>query len=74
MIRLRDTIRPLIPLALTFLVVLTYDMFVSMVLSGIPRVVVTITLSIVTWYVIARLLWGESDGFVPAIRGRNGSP
>lgn len=74
MIRMRDTIRPLVPLVLTFVVVLTYDMFVSMALSGVPRVVVTIALSIPTWYVISRVLWDDSDDVVPAHEGRRRSP
>lgn len=59
--RVRDTVEWLLPVALTFAIVLCYHAIVSTVLPGTSGVVVTVLLSIVTWYVVARTLFGD-DG------------
>lgn len=63
MIHLQETIRSLIPIALTFVIVLGYHASISSVLSGIQAFTVTITLSIVTWYVICRVAF-DSEGYL----------
>ncbi|WP_435320836.1 hypothetical protein [Haloarchaeobius sp. TZWSO28] len=70
MIRMRETVKPLVPLMLTFVVVLTYHSLVSMVVSGVVAFVVTIALSVVTWYGICRVLFDETEGDLLSTRGR----
>lgn len=59
MSRVRESVEWLLPLGLTFVIVLGYHAIVSSVLPGTGGIVVTILLSIVTWYVVARVLFGE---------------
>ncbi|WP_255197730.1 hypothetical protein [Halorarius litoreus] len=59
MIRGLDSVRWLFPLALTFVIVVGIHALVSTVLPGTAGVVVTVLLSIATWYVVARTLFGD---------------
>ncbi|WP_332900175.1 MULTISPECIES: hypothetical protein [unclassified Haladaptatus] len=61
MIRVQDTLQSLVPLLLTFLLVLAYQSIISTVLTGVLAFVVTVVLSIATWYVICRVAF-DSDG------------
>ncbi len=61
MIRIQDTFQTLVPILLTFLLVLAYQSIISTMVSGILAFAVTIVLSIATWYVICRVAF-DNDG------------
>lgn len=63
MSRIWDTVGWLLPIAVTFAIVLGIYSIVSATLSGTAAFVVTVVSSIVVWYVVARLLYG-SDGLL----------
>ncbi|WP_435158213.1 hypothetical protein [Haladaptatus sp. DFWS20] len=64
MIRLQDTVQSVIPILMTFVLVLAYQSIISTVLSGILVFGVTVALSIATWYLICRVAF-DSDGRLP---------
>ncbi|SFL68526.1 hypothetical protein SAMN04487950_4600 [Halogranum rubrum] len=67
MMQFQNTLQSLIPIAMTFVLVLAYQSVISTVLSGVPAFGVTVVLSIATWYVICRVVF-DSDGRLSAVK------
>lgn len=57
MISFRDTLLPLVPLALTFLLAWGYHSVLAGVLSGVSLFAGIVTLATITWYLFCRLVY-----------------